>query len=418
MSKNHQFITSQPQGKDLVFGAKRRLGGLPINQGGQWDAFLPIGDPPQNLGFSDPECCASAGTLHAIEMLLAKKGITELLSYRFLAKVSGTTTGGNDPHLVAESLRTGGIVDFKDYPYTADMNTWEKFYADIANNLISLARIFKATYMFGHEYVAGDAISMKAALEFSPLGVAVWAWDAPDMDGLYRRSQPYDDHWVVIYGYEEGKFWKCFDSYDKSTKKLSWNFGFRIVKRYTLEKNVVDERWQAFFVNFFRNMRASLGFLNAMGFKLGLVGARLPSLGELAWGDPVAARHSARVVMDAFNLSWKEKGLLCSVLAEESGFKNTAKNENFKMVPTGELDKDGKKILKRVVTSIDWGLIQCNDYWNIGEDKPFPSVEYLLAHPEEQIAFMVKMYRAGQLDMWCAYSSGAYKKWLPDGLIK
>lgn len=67
----HRIITSRPHGKDLVHGSKRHLGGLPIQQGGQWDEFLPETDKVQNFAV-EPQCCASAGTLHCIEILLKK----------------------------------------------------------------------------------------------------------------------------------------------------------------------------------------------------------------------------------------------------------------------------------------------------------------------------------------------------------
>jgi hypothetical protein len=101
MSKNHAFITAQPVGKDLIFESKsRRLGGLPVNPSGQWDAFLPP-DDVQNIGV-EPEACASFGTLHAVETL-ARHQFNDATPYsdRFLAQVSGTTHQGNDPHLVA-----------------------------------------------------------------------------------------------------------------------------------------------------------------------------------------------------------------------------------------------------------------------------------------------------------------------------
>ena len=81
----------------------------------------------------------------------------------------------------------------------------------------------------------------------------------------------------------------------------------------------------------------------------------------------------------------------------ESGFKNTAKNEN---------KRDGKTV------SIDWGICQINDYWHIGAGKSFPSVEYVLKNPAEVVKWMIKQYKAGNLKWWIAYKSGAYKKYL------
>lgn len=116
------------------------------------------------------------------------------------------------------------------------------------------------------------------------------------------------------------------------------------------------------------------------------------------WDTPENARHSARMVMDTFGLTWKEKDLLCAVIMAESGFKNTAKNEN--------------KNAQGVVTSTDYGICQINTRYHIGKGNTFPSVQYVLENPDKVVAWMVKMYRAGHLNWWCAYANGSYKKYL------
>ena len=299
-------------------------------------------------------------------------------------------------------MRNYGCVDAELWPYTADVNTWEKFYEEPPLEVKAMALNFGIKFDFGHEYVPGDIESMKRALQYSPLGAAVWAWSFPDQNGYYfRDGNMQDDHWVTIYGYEEGKYWKCFDSYTSTHKQLAWDFGFTCVKRYTLNKQVIDRTLIGMLIKLLQSI---LALPNRVGFKLGLVGATLPTNTQLAWGDPIAARHSCRVVMDSFNLSWAEKGLLCSVIAEESGFKNTAVNYNRRA--------DG------TVSSTDYGICQINDKYHVGPSLDFPSVEYVVAHPEEAVAFMVRMYRAGQIKLWCAYQNGGYLKHMPDGVIK
>jgi hypothetical protein len=395
MSKNHRLITSKPVGKDLVFGAKRRLGGLPVNVGGDWTPYLPD-DDFQSISV-ETEACASFGTIHAVEILARKIfGVKENLSARYLAKISGTQHDGNDPHVVAETLRHKGVPTEEAWSNTADLDTWEKFYAEPPLSVKALALGFLQKYEFGHEYVKPDYASMLSALEYSPLGVAVWAWNGQDDKGNFTRPKGQgDDHWCVIYNRDIGKCWYVFDTYDKTHKTLAWDFGFSMVKRYTLSKAVIDETVMGLFIKL---LKAILSLPNKIAFKLGFVGANLPTLQELAWGDPVAARHSARVVMDTFNLSWKEKDLLCAVIKAESGFDNNAvcKNRNEK----GE------------VTSIDVGICQINSRYHCGEGADFPSTDYVVTHPAEVVAWMVKMYRLGHLNWWCAYQNGSYKKYL------
>lgn len=116
------------------------------------------------------------------------------------------------------------------------------------------------------------------------------------------------------------------------------------------------------------------------------------------WSTPKEARHSSRVIMDEYNLSWANKDLLCAVISAESGFDNNAVCKN--------------KNAQGVVTSIDVGICQINSYWHTGVGKTFPSTDYVVAHPEEAVAFMVKMFKAGKLHLWVGYTSGNYLKFL------
>lgn len=112
----------------------------------------------------------------------------------------------------------------------------------------------------------------------------------------------------------------------------------------------------------------------------------------LLWDTPQHAFHSVRVICDEMRLSYDEKNLICACIYQESEFKNWAIGRNG--------------------TSTDWGLTQINDYWHIGKNKTFPSIEYVVNNPEACVCWMIKMYKAGQLKLWVSYSSGAYKKWL------
>lgn len=246
-------------GKDYIQGSPIQLRGTPIREDGQWDAFLPPFEKQKKS--TETQACATFNTLACVEILQRAifNGLDTEWSDRFTAKMSGTTKQGNDPHKVAETLRTKGCVYEEEWPFTDSM-TWDEFYAGIPMDIQLRGQIrFKRVYSFGHEYAKTDPESMMDALRYSPLGVDVDAWN--EKNGIYYRKHG-SNHWVCIYGYKKGKYWKCYDSYDDFTKKIDWNFGFSVVKRYTLEKSVEVSNpthplylwWQAikWLKNFFR----------------------------------------------------------------------------------------------------------------------------------------------------------------------
>jgi hypothetical protein len=234
--------------KDYIFGAAKdlSLGGDILVPSGDWSPWLPA-DELQNHNF-EPSACVTFGTLNCVETLERfEYGKVENYSDRWLAFVSGTTQAGNSPQKVAETLRKKGDVREDMWPYPVDA-TWPIYYQQPPQSLYSKALVFIAEFEFGHEYVPPTTIAMMDALKYSPLGVSVYAWDAPDMDGIYHRPGDIaSNHWCMCYGFVANHYWLVLDSYDNTRKKLAWNFGFEQVKRYTLHRQIVNETfWQQF----------------------------------------------------------------------------------------------------------------------------------------------------------------------------
>ena len=197
-------------------------------------------------------------------MIRQQFGEADNLCKKFLAFASGTTSTGNDPNTVAETLRKLGDCMESDDPYTSLDNSWAQFYATPAQWLYTKALEFCALYNFGHSWVTpATPENMMSALTYSPLTGGVYAWAEPDADGIYHRpAGAQSEHDVCIYGYVIGQYWKIFDSYANETKKLAWDFGFDVVKRYTLTKNIVNtpqaqSAWQSF-LNFMSEIIHSL----------------------------------------------------------------------------------------------------------------------------------------------------------------
>lgn len=238
MNENHGLIFVEPTEQDYKQHGPVRLGGAVLVPDGQWDGLVPI-DEVQNLAM-EPYACTAFGTLNCIEALERQEfGTTSNWSDRFLAWISETKVGGNDPHKVAETLRKKGTVPEIDWPYTSEINTWEKFYLTPPYEIEVKAQVkFRGKFDFGHEWKDTDPDSMMEALKYSPLAVDVYAWSPKNAKGYYTR-QGQSGHWTMIYGYVKDKYWKCFDSYSNTHKKLAWDFGFTMVKGYTLHKKVL-----------------------------------------------------------------------------------------------------------------------------------------------------------------------------------
>lgn len=220
------------------------LGGAVIRPDGQWDAFLAT--PEEQDKYLQTMGCTGFNTLKAVQTLQKQEyGDITNWSDRLLNWLAGTTINGNDPNTLAETLRKKGTVYETDWPYTSDINTWAKFYATPPYDLEVQAQVkFRGAYDFGHQWVGTDPQSMMNALHFSPLGVDVYAWNMSDNYDIYHRNGGVSGHWTMIYGYEKGKWWKCLDSYPPFRKKLDWDFGFSMVKQYTLHKTVLtDSPW-------------------------------------------------------------------------------------------------------------------------------------------------------------------------------
>lgn len=101
------------------------------------------------------------------------------------------------------------------------------------------------------------------------------------------------------------------------------------------------------------------------------------------------------------NLTVLQTNDLYNTLRIESNFKNY-RADGTPLIHENKVN--GK------LASTDWGICQINDYYHIGKGKDFPTVGYVLANPDKAVRFMAQMCKAGKLNLWVAYKSGAYKK--------
>lgn len=233
---NHGFIPDVKKPEDYIFGSSS----LPteiLQPDGKWDAYLPV-DEFQNINGIETYNCTGFGTLNCLEILY-KRLFNQDANYsdRYTAICAGTdpiVLKGNSPQTVIQNIRnTSGVIDESLLPF--NVSTVEDYYKPkpMTSELLNKGSIWLSWHNVFHEWVDGSPESMKEALKLSPLGAGVYAWA---QEGEYFVRKGADSHWICIYGYEDGKFWKCFDSYDNTHKKLAWDFGFQSVKRYHIDK--------------------------------------------------------------------------------------------------------------------------------------------------------------------------------------
>lgn len=245
---------------DYVLGGAVQLKGVVLQPDGDWSGFLPETEI-QDKNKIEPYACVPFATNNCIE-ILEKFTYTcrNNWSDRFLAKMSGTKERmGNTPANVAETRRKKGNVKEEEWGFDTSIDTFEKYYADIPQAIQILAIGEGAAYDFGYEAVPSNAKAIMEALKYSPVLFSVYAW-VKDENGMFYRPFGYtDNHATCVYGYEEGKYWKCFDSYlddGMIIKQIRWDALPMMCYRYTLSRQVVVESW---WTKFLKGLKELLG---------------------------------------------------------------------------------------------------------------------------------------------------------------
>lgn len=256
--KNTGLIIEPVQPEDFVFGADRSLAtkfqGEPLQPNAYWGIYLPE-EEKQAPGY-ETSACVSFGTASAIE-ILANRIFHDRnnLSDRFVAKGSGTDQrAGNTPKKVADFIYRNWSVLEREWA-TKDAGSVEEFYADIPENLKTLAVARGAEYAFGYEYVGTSKAQLREALKYSPLGISVPAWHEKDKR-YYRPKNQADNHWTVCYGItDEGELF-IFDTYAPHLKVMHKDFTPSVAMRYHLAKQTVSD---TLFNRFIRLIKTLLG---------------------------------------------------------------------------------------------------------------------------------------------------------------
>lgn len=237
--KNYGYIEPVILGSDYRFGGGHGLTtGKPILcEDRNWVPHLPVGEIQRRA--IETSSCTEFATHNALEAITkAKFGVETDWSERYPSIGAGNSEYGNDPNKVAQWIRDNGAIPEALLPFTDQIQTWADYMQPnpLPKGLIKLGK--KCGHTFWHEWVQADPEEMWHALQYSPLGVAVYAWLKQD-DFYIKPSGVFDNHWTLVVGGVYSKSWLIFDSYvDDGVffKEVAWDYQFKFVKLYAVEK--------------------------------------------------------------------------------------------------------------------------------------------------------------------------------------
>lgn len=358
-----------------------------------WTPYLPNFERQGNTAF-----CVSFARLNCAETMAKRDKLELNLSDRHLGVVSNTTKQGNGLKAVAEAFRKKGIVKEGLFKWKSEyLINPEKYWKEIFDTS-PIPKEARRYYGGNYSWVSTKLI--KSALAHSPIQIAFGVGETYH-DIIIRKPKNITSyHSVMLYHINPDGNYRIFDSADGAKKILDKDYP--IIQAMSFRD--LPENWKLaqsprktlldIIGQILRTIAETIGLLKKEVKELEKKRAKIPiKVKKYLWDTPRQAKHSSRVIMDKYGLSWKEKNLLCAVIQCESGFNPKATHKN----------KNG---------TADWGIVMVNDYYWIGKGKKFPSADYVLNNPEVCVRWMIKEYKNGHLNWWICYKGGYYKKYL------
>ncbi len=252
------FIRPKKDKRNFNFGDGNIVSSI-LQANGQWDNSLPLFEAQIKGGF-DTMNCWNFSTQKCLKTLLIKQGYENNdidYSERYICVLGGGTPNGGSPAAAAEAIRTKGVIPEISLPWTTE-NTFDEYNRPrpMLQKYLDEGKKWLAKYMYQYDYVktsygvwlwrfvkkvvTGNKLSatqqqmLMDALKYSPIGGAVYAW-VFDSNGLaYKPTWASANHWVEIYGYVEGQYWKVYDNYNNCYVRLRWDYNFSFLMRYAV----------------------------------------------------------------------------------------------------------------------------------------------------------------------------------------
>lgn len=271
------FVYKPSPKKAWRLGSKRasaRFGALPLMPGGHgWDAHIPSFES-QNVGNVESFACTVFASAKAWITLANRLKYTfpDNIAERFNAIVAGIVPPGANPHDVAESMRTVGMIENKYLPFDKKIKSTEAFYQPkpMPEELIAEAKKLVQQYEFGHETIFNDPqyglrtlnkpAKLKEALSRGTVCLSVHAWKEDAQGFFYKDPTDLDQHWTFLVDYVEGEYWLVDDQYAPYEKKIRWETDFQTAEVYFLQENKtgIAPEDRAYFSKMLQQMAESL----------------------------------------------------------------------------------------------------------------------------------------------------------------
>jgi hypothetical protein len=234
------FLEPEDNPEDYIFGATTKIPDEILRANGQYLDVI-IEKEWQKKNGVETMGCTFFGTNNATEIIIkAKYGEDWNGSDRAGNILANNTKNGNNPKNPAEVLKATGIPEEKVLPFDSTCTSWEKYHSPkpLPQNILAECAKWVEKWQFLYAWVPTDKESLKNALKRGALGISVTAWQM--RNGLYYNDNAEtNNHWCTLIGYEEGKCWYIFDSYDAWVKKLEWNYAFKYAMQYYIKKKEV-----------------------------------------------------------------------------------------------------------------------------------------------------------------------------------
>ena len=235
--QNRGYIEQEIAPKDWSLGGISAMPKVIERVDGQWDAFLPSLEI-QRFPWGDSQACVSYSFLNVLETLQNKRGVKFNYSDRALAKASGTTMSGNTMRKVADTARLGGLC--QEALYGSEATSWNDYYKALPVNVAKECSEFAGKHTIQYETVFYYPDQICQALQYSPLQIAMYAY-GQYVDGIYQNpGNVQSNHCIELYGYSYGKYWKVYDHYENSFKRLAWDYNISFIYRINIETTMPE----------------------------------------------------------------------------------------------------------------------------------------------------------------------------------